>query len=74
MAESITLTAEDGMLRLKTTYGIDMDGQVALSVLVPNANHPIAALQAMACEFAAAALTRRAQSFRQIEPSAPVPD
>lgn len=65
MANDITLHTLDGMMHLRTTYATDLGGLVTLDIPLPNANHPILMLQAMACEFAAAHLTRRAEWFRR---------
>lgn len=66
MANPVTLSIDDGMIRLKTTYEIDMEGLVTIDVLIPNADRTVLEMQAMACDFAAAALTRRATYFRQL--------
>ncbi|MFZ3286592.1 MAG: hypothetical protein WA191_07050 [Telluria sp.] len=71
MKASITLTQEDGALRIETAYPTDFDGVVSINVLLENANLPLLELQAQACEFAAAALSKRAANFRQQAASTP---
>ncbi|NHZ38348.1 hypothetical protein [Massilia rubra] len=67
MAHDIKLQQKDGMIHLHTIYETDLDGYITLDIPIPNANNSVLAMQAMACEFAAAHLNRRAEIFRKLD-------
>jgi hypothetical protein len=63
---SITVTKENGGHRVETSYKLDYNGQVSISIVVPLVNPTLLEAQAIACEQAAGGLTKYAERFRQI--------
>ena len=67
---SLTLSAEGSGIRVQTSFPLDFNGRVDVSVVVPTANLTILELQAQACDLAATALAKQAGVFRQASANA----
>lgn len=67
MSHQIVLTPENGGVRIQTMFEMGVDGKVEISMVIPNADLGMSAIemQAIACEHIAEALSHRAASFRR---------
>lgn len=68
MTAPITLSNENGGIRIKATYELDYEGVANISIHVPLVNPSMLEVQAVACEQAAESLTKWAANFRRLMP------
>jgi hypothetical protein len=68
MTIPITLSNENGGIRIQATYKLDYEGVVSINVHVPLVNPSMLELQAVACEQASESLAKWAATLRRLIP------